>query len=375
MERYARHLVLPEVGPSGQRAISEAKVLVIGAGGLGAPLIAYLAASGIGTLGIVDFDLIELTNLQRQILYQMDDLGKKKAQTAANWVSAFNPELKVNIHDLRLDHTNALDIIQGYEIIADGSDNFATRYLVNDACVLANKPLVYGSIFRFEGQVSVFNLPDGEGKRGPNYRDLFPYPPPPEMVPNCAEGGVLGVLPGIVGSIQASEVLKIICGIGKTLSGKLLLVDVLNQDYRTLKIIKNQSNPFNFNPPGITHLSDYDINCQTNLETKQMVQSINVHQLKAMQENGEDFQLIDVREVWEYELTNLNGLLIPKGEIENHLELIAQDKKVVVQCRSGVRSADVILLLQKKYGLDNLYNLEGGILAWSKEIDPSKPLY
>lgn len=375
MQRYARHIVLPEIGLTGQRALSESKVLVIGAGGLGAPLIAYLAASGIGTLGIVDFDQVELSNLQRQILYKTTDVGRKKAGRAAHWVQAFNPELKIDVHDLRLDHTNALEIIQEYDVIADGSDNFATRYLVNDACVLAEKPLVYGSIFRFEGQVSVFNLPSDDGERGPNYRDLFPNPPSPDMVPNCAEGGVLGVLPGIVGSIQASEVIKIICRIGETLSGKLLLIDVLRQDYRTLKILKNKANPFNLNPPGITQLSDYAVYCQTNLNTEQMVKSINVHQLKAMQDNGEEFQLLDVREPWEYELTNLNGLLIPKGEIEHHLDQIARDKKVVVQCRSGVRSADVIILLQKKYGLQNLYNLEGGILAWAKEIDQSKPQY
>lgn len=372
--RYARHLVLPEVGMTGQEKLKSAKVLVIGAGGLGAPLIAYLAAGGVGTIGIVDFDQIDLTNLQRQILYTVDDVGHSKAITSAQWIKALNPQVTVNVHELKLDHTNALEIIKAYDIVADGSDNFATRYLVNDACFLTGKPLVYGSIFRFEGQVSVFNLELKAGERGPNYRDIFPEPPPSELIPNCADGGVLGVLPGIIGSMQASEVIKIICGIGHPLSGELLMIDVLHHEYRTMKFNKNSLNPL-YTSPGIQQLIDYELFCNIANKSNTMVKSINVLQLKEMLQQGQDFQLIDVREPWEYALANLNGLLIPKGEVEKHFEKIEKNKMVVVQCRSGVRSADVIVQLQKKYQVDNLYNLEGGILAWSREIDPTVPIY
>lgn len=374
--RYARHLVLPGVGSIGQQKLKEAKVLVIGAGGLGSPLISYLAASGIGTIGIVDFDAVDLSNLQRQVLYTMQDLGQQKAVIAAQWVKNLNPSIHVEVHNVTLQYSNALEIIQAYDVVADGTDNFGTRYLVNDACVYTGKPLVYGSIFRFEGQISVFNHKNANGELGPNYRDIFPEPPPPQLIPNCAEGGVFGVLPGLVGCIQATEVIKIVCGLGTTLSGKLLLIEALNQDFRTLNLRKNPQNPLNHGTDRFIFRPEYnDPYCQITNTTVTMVKSINVHQLKQMQIQGEDFQLIDVREPWEYELVNLQGLLIPKAQVEANVEKIERGKKVVMQCRSGARSADVIVSLQNKYGFTNLYNLEGGILAWAREIDSSLPTY
>ena len=366
LRRYARHLALPEFGREGQEKARQASVLVVGAGGLGSPMLLYLAAAGIGRIGIADFDRVDETNLQRQILYTMEDIGKPKAATAREKLLALNPYIEVEAYNQQLNSENALDIISQYDIVADGTDNFPTRYLVNDACVLAGKVNVYASIFRFEGQVSVFNFPQADGSRGPNYRDLFPTPPPPELVPNCAEGGVLGVLPGIIGSMQAAEVIKVAAGVGEPLSGKLFLFDATTFTSRILKIRKDPS-------LAIERLIDYEQFCAP--QPKTPVPQISVRELQQLMEEGADFQLIDVREPYEYEIANLGGELIPPGRIAQNAGRISKDKKVVLHCRSGKRSADAIRELQKLGSFDNLYNLEGGILAWAQEIDPNMRQY
>lgn len=366
LRRYARHLALPEFGRQGQERARQARVLVVGAGGLGSPMLLYLAAAGIGRIGIVDFDRVEETNLQRQVLYTMQDIGKLKAVIAREKLLALNPHVEVEVYEQQLTSENALGIISKYDIVADGTDNFPTRYLVNDACVLAGKVNVYASIFRFEGQVSVFNYPQEDGSRGVNYRDLFPTPPPPELVPNCAEGGVLGVLPGIIGSMQASEVIKVATGVGEPLSGKLFLFDAASFTSRILKIRKNPDLV-------IERLIDYEQFCAP--QPKAPVHQVSVRDLRQMMEEGADFQLIDVREPYEYEIANLGGELIPPGQIKHNVNRISGDKKVVFHCRSGKRSADAIRELQKLAPFDNLYNLEGGILAWAREIDPEMRQY
>lgn len=366
LRRYARHLALPEFGREGQEKARQASVLVVGAGGLGSPMLLYLAAAGIGRIGIADFDRVDETNLQRQILYTMEDIGKPKAATAREKLLALNPYIEVEAYNQQLNSENALDIISQYDIVADGTDNFPTRYLVNDACVLAGKVNVYASIFRFEGQVSVFNFPQADGSRGPNYRDLFPTPPPPELVPNCAEGGVLGVLPGIIGSMQAAEVIKVAAGVGEPLSGKLFLFDATTFTSRILKIRKDPS-------LAIERLIDYEQFCAP--QPKTPVPQISARELQQLMEEGADFQLIDVREPYEYEIANLGGELIPPGRIAQNAGRISKDKKVVLHCRSGKRSADAIRELQKLGSFDNLYNLEGGILAWAREIDPEMRQY
>jgi len=366
LARYARHLAIPEFGMEGQRRLKAARVLVIGSGGLGSPLLLYLAAAGVGHIGIVDFDTVDISNLQRQVLFSVDDVGLPKAELAAKRIKALNPHVEVQVYQEAFRRNNAMDIIRDYDIVADGTDNFPTRYLVNDACVLAGKVNVYASIFRFEGQVSVFNYEYPDGERGPNYRDLFPEPPPPGMVPNCAEGGVLGVLPGIIGSMQASEVIKVISGVGEPLAGRLFLFDAAGFTTRILKVPKNPDTK-------ITKLIDYDQFCGA--VPAEAVAEINVQELKAMREGREDFQLIDVRESYEYSIANLGGELIPPSEIERQHQRIARDKKVVLHCRSGKRSADAIRLLKSKYGFDNLYNLKGGILAWAEEVDSEVPKY
>lgn len=366
LRRYARHLALPEFGREGQEKARQASVLVVGAGGLGSPVLLYLAAAGIGRIGIVDFDRVDETNLQRQVLYTMEDIGKPKAAVARHKLLALNPNIEVEVYEKQLTGENALEIISRYDIVADGTDNFPTRYLVNDACVLAGKVNVYASIFRFEGQVAVFNYLQEDGSRGPNYRDLFPSPPPPELVPNCAEGGVLGVLPGIIGSMQASEVIKVATGVGEPLSGKLFLFDASSFTTRMLKVRKD---------PGlvIERLIDYEQFCAP--QPKKEVPEINVRELKKMMDEGAGFQLIDVREPYEYDIANLGGELIPPDQIRDQAERISREKKVVLHCRSGKRSADAIRELQKLYPYDNLYNLEGGILAWAREIDPGMRSY
>ncbi|HAS43149.1 MAG TPA: molybdenum cofactor biosynthesis protein MoeB [Microscillaceae bacterium] len=377
LERYSRHLIIPEFNIEGQRKLKAAKVLVVGSGGLGSPLLLYLTAAGVGTIGIVDFDVVDDSNLQRQVLFSVDDVGTPKVEAAKKRLEGLNPHINFVVHNEPLTSHNALDIVKDYDLVADGTDNFPTRYLVNDACVLLGKPNVYASIFRFEGQLSVFNYTNKEGVLGPNYRDLYPTPPPPGLVPSCSEGGVIGVLPGIMGSLQANEVIKVITGVGEPLSGRLFLYDAAAFETRTLKIYRDENNPLNGKNPTITELIDYDHFCGIvpKGEKQRDVKSVSVQELKDLIEKQEDIQVIDVREGYEYEIANINAELIPLGEIEAQLDKIASDKKVVLHCRSGKRSADAIELLEKKYGFKNLYNLDGGILAWADEIDTSLAKY
>ena len=361
LARYARHIAIPEFGKTAQERLKAARVLVIGAGGLGCPLLLYLTAAGVGHIGIVDFDIIEESNLQRQVLFTTHDIGKSKAETAKNKLCALNPHVQFEVYPTAFTKENALEIIKDYDIVADGTDNFPTRYLSNDACVLAGKVNVYASIFRFEGQVAVFNYLNKNGERGPNYRDLFPEPPPPELVPNCAEGGVLGVLPGIIGSMQASEVIKVITGIGEPLAEKLFLYDAASFTTRILKIKKNPATK-------ITELINYEQFCGIIPETKNM-KDITVTELKKWMDEKKDFQLIDVREPHEYDLANLKGELIPASQVIAKMSEIARHKPVVIHCRSGARSANVIRILQNNFAFSNLLNLRGGMIAWAKEID------
>lgn len=372
LERYSRHLIIPEFNIEGQRKLKAAKVLVIGSGGLGAPLLLYLAAAGVGTIGIVDFDVVDASNLQRQVLFSIDDVGKPKVDAAARRIRSLNPHIEVKTYNTKFTSVNALEIIRAYDVVADGTDNFPTRYLVNDACVLLDKVNVYASIYRFEGQASVFNevLPDGT--RGPNYRDLFPSPPPPGLVPSCAEGGVIGVLPGILGSLQANEVIKVLTGVGQTLTGRLFLFDAATFETRTLKVYKNPENPLNGTNPTQTGLIDYEEFCGLNVTTRvdnSDVKEVDVHELKRLIDLGEPFQLIDVREPYEYAIANIDGELAPLGNVTDYAGRIRRDARVIIHCRSGVRSAKAIRALEQAFGFDNLYNLKGGILAWADEID------
>lgn len=366
--RYSRHLLLPEIGLTGQVKTKNAKVLVIGAGGLGCPALLYLTAMGIGEIGIVDFDRIEESNLQRQVLYSIDDIGKLKTEAAALKLSKQNPFVKINSFPARLDNQNALDIISGYDVIIDGSDNFATRYLVNDACVLMKKPLVYGSIHKFEGQVSVFNYADSSGNYGPTYRCLFPSPPLSGSVANCSEIGVLGVLPGIIGTLQATEAIKIITGIGEPLSGKLLLVDALNMSFSSIEIERNDD-WVNSAPVCRQEFlkTDYEYFCG-NKKSIPSAKSISVNELHLIIENRLDAQLLDVREILEQpQIEELIDLQIPLGKLTEQSHLISKNKKVIVFCKSGLRSQRAIEILETDFGFDNLHNLEGGILEWQKQ--------
>lgn len=368
--RYSRHMLLPEFGLSGQQKLKAARVLVIGAGGLGAPLLLYLAAAGVGTLGIVEFDRIEESNLQRQVLFTTADLGKLKAEVTAERLKALNPHCQVKVHATRLETSNALTLLQEYEVVADATDNFLSRYLINDACVLAAKPLVYGSIYRFEGQVSVFNALQADGSRSPHYRDVFPVP---GAAPNCAESGVIGTLPGIIGTWQANEVIKLITGLGTPLTGKLLLFDALSNETR---IIKYRHRPET--APVLALSPEQDLTCnitQPNNFPEKIMKEVTVQELKALIDSNADFQLIDVREPHEYQIANIGGELIPLGQVEAQVDKFSRDKQVIVHCRSGARSGNAIAFLQQKYGFDNLYNLKGGILAWSDQVDPSVPKY
>lgn len=370
LARYARHISIPEFGLEGQQKLKAAKVLVIGAGGLGSPVLLYLAAAGVGTIGIVDFDVVDDSNLQRQVLYTVADVGQSKALTAKKRLEALNPHITIQVHNTAFTKDNALSIIQNYDIVADGTDNFPTRYLTNDACVLAGKVNVYASIYRFEGQVSVFNYLNENGERGPNYRDLFPKPPPPGMVPSCAEGGVLGVLPGIIGSLQANEVIKIITGVGETLSGRLFLFDAASFTTRTLKV-KKRPNTL------ITELINYEQFCgivPKPVDNK-MVQEITVTELKKWIDEEKDFQLVDVRKPFEWDIANLDAELIVLDTLPKNVDKINKDKPVVIHCRSGARSANAIRFLQDNYGYTNLLNLKGGILAWANEIDDTMATY
>ena len=376
LARYSRHLTLPRFQLEGQQKLKAAKVLVVGAGGLGAPLLSYLVAAGVGTIGLVDFDTIDQSNLQRQVLFTEDDVGLSKVEVAAARLRRQNPYITLRTYNTSLTADNALEIIRDYDIVADGTDNFPTRYLVNDACVLLDKVNVYASIFRFEGQVAVFNYVDAQGRRGPNYRDLFPEPPPPGLVPSCAEGGVLGVLPGIVGSLQANEVIKVASGVGETLSGRLFLLDALTLETRTLKVRRNPTNPLNGDHPTQTALIDYEQFCGIAVQERlPEVKKISVQELHRRQQAQERLQLIDVREPYEYEIANLGGELMPLAQIDQWADQLAVDCPVVVHCRSGARSEKAVRTLEEKHGRDNLYSLTGGILAWAEAIDKSLPKY
>ena len=359
LARYNRHIIIPDFGIEAQKKLKAAKVLVIGSGGLGSPLLLYLAAAGVGTLGIVDLDVVDDSNLQRQVLFGVQDIGIPKVEAAKIRLKQLNPHIKIKTYNTQFTSKNALEIIRDYDVVADGTDNFPTRYLVNDASVLAGIPNVYASIFQFEGQVSVFNYTDKNGTKGPNYRDLYPTPPEPGLIPNCAEGGVLGVLPGIIGSLQANEVIKVITGVGEPLSGRFFVFDALTFETRTLKITKRA------NSTEIKELIDYEQFCGISAIEKP-VKEISTLELENWISNGEDFQIIDVRETSEYEQINIGAHLIPLGEVIARNHEIEREKKVVIHCRSGARSAKGIRQLEE-IGFDNLYNLKGGILAIEQE--------
>ena len=359
LARYNRHIIIPEFGIEAQKKLKAAKVLVIGSGGLGSPLLLYLAAVGVGTLGIVDLDVVDDSNLQRQVLFGVQDIGTPKVEAAKIRLKQLNPHIKIKTYNTQFTSKNALEIIRDYDVVADGTDNFPTRYLVNDASVLAGIPNVYASIFQFEGQVSVFNYTDKNGTKGPNYRDLYPTPPEPGLIPNCAEGGVLGVLPGIIGSLQANEVIKVITGVGEPLSGRFFVFDALTFETRALKITKRA------NSTEIKELIDYEQFCGISAIEKP-VKEISTLELENWISNGEDFQIIDVRETSEYEQINIGAHLIPLGEVIARNHEIEREKKVVIHCRSGARSAKAIRQLEE-IGFDNLYNLKGGILAIEQE--------
>ena len=387
--RYSRHLILPEVGMEGQQKLKAAKVLCVGTGGLGAPLALYLAAAGVGTIGLVDFDVVDASNLQRQVIHSTATVGKLKVDSAEIMLKGLNPHLNVVKYNTMLTSANALEIFKDFDVIADGTDNFQTRYLVNDACVLTGKPNAYGSIFRFEGQASVFGT-----EAGPCYRCLYPEPPPPGLVPSCAEGGVLGILPGLVGIIQATEVIKLILGIGEPLIGRLLLVDALGMSFRTLKLRKNPDCPVCGTHPTVTELIDYDQFCGIAPPTSvgpleaahdkavgdaavvDGIPQISVKAFKAKLDAKEDIFVLDVREPHEYPIANLGAPLIPVGSLEARVGELAAEKnrEIIVHCRSGARSQKAAVIL-KNAGFTNVTNLTGGILAWADQIDPTMAKY
>ena len=375
VRRYSRHLIIPDVGMAGQKRLKNAKVLVIGAGGLGSPALLYLAAAGVGTLGIAEFDTVDESNLQRQVIHGQSDIGKPKAVSAKESVAEINPYVNVILHEERLDEDNVLRIFEPYDLILDGTDNFATRYLVNDAAVLLGKPYVWGSIFRFDGQVSVF-----WAEQGPCYRCLYPEPPPPGMAPSCAEGGVLGILCASIGAIQSTEAVKLLMGIGVPLVGKLMVYDALEMEYRKLTVRKDPECPLCGKNPTITGLIDYEAFCGTVSEAAQEAASgstILATELKAKMDAGEEFVLVDVREPAEYEIVKIPGsVLIPKGEFlnGNALSELPSDKQVVLHCKSGVRSAEALAVV-KGAGYADAVHVGGGVLAWAKQIDPSLPTY
>jgi len=370
--RYSRHLILPEVALEGQLRLKAARVLCVGAGGLGSPLAMYLAAAGVGTLGIVDFDTVDATNLQRQILHSTQDIGRSKVASAAETVKGLNPNVRVVPFESKLTSANALEIFRDFDIIADGTDNFATRYLVNDACILTGKPNVYASVFRFDGQASIFAAPGG-----PCYRCLYPEPPPPGMVPSCAEGGVLGVLPGLLGIIQATEVIKLILGTGEPLIGRLLLVDALTMRFRELKVRRDTECPVCGDNPSVRELIDYDQFCAVRGEELQLapdVHQISPEELQQRLSSGEGIYVLDVREAHEYEICNLRGHLIPLGELPQRLSELNVDSDIVVHCKSGARSTKAAELLRAA-GFSRVSNLTGGIMAWAERVDPTLPRY
>jgi len=369
LQRYSRHLMMPEVTPDGQRRLKAARVLCIGAGGLGSPAAVYLAAAGMGTIGIVDFDDVDLSNLQRQILHGTKDVGRDKLESARDRLHDINPEIDVQLHKCRFSSENAPQLVSRYDVIVDGSDNFPTRYLSNDVCVFARKPNVYGSVFRFEGQTTVFAPHLG----GPCYRCLFPEPPPPDSVPNCAQAGVLGVLPGIIGMLQAIEAIKMIVGVGESLVGRLLHFDALKARFRELNLRRDPECPVCGENPTIFSPIDYEQFCGARDE--EAIPTMSAHELKQKMDAREPFELIDVREGFEYEIGRIDGArLIPLGEIAERADELPRDRPIVVHCHSGRRSAEAVRLLQQR-GFGNIYNLEGGIDGWSDQIDPGVPKY
>ncbi|MCK0519652.1 adenylyltransferase/sulfurtransferase MoeZ [Williamsia sp. DF01-3] len=371
--RYSRHLIIPDLGVDGQKRLKNAKVLVIGAGGLGSPALLYLAAAGVGTIGIVEFDEVDESNLQRQVIHGQADVGRPKADSARDSILEINPLVTVNTHKVRLDNDNAIELFSAYDLIVDGTDNFATRYLVNDAAVLAGKPYVWGSIYRFEGQASVFweDAPDGLGL---NYRDLYPEAPPPGMVPSCAEGGVLGILCASIGSIMGTEAIKLITGIGETLLGRLMVYDALDMRYRTIKLRKDPE------APKITELIDYDAFCGVVSDegvSAAADSTLTAVELKQRLDSGEKIALIDVREPVEWDIVRIDGAtLIPKGDIESGegLAQLPQDRPAVLYCKTGIRSAEALAAV-KKAGFSDATHLQGGITAWAKQVDPALPVY
>jgi molybdopterin/thiamine biosynthesis adenylyltransferase/rhodanese-related sulfurtransferase len=376
--RYSRHLIIPDLGVDGQKRLKNARVLVIGAGGLGSPALLYLAAAGVGTIGIVEFDVVDESNLQRQIIHGQSDIGRSKAESARDSIKEINPLVDVRLHEVRLEPDNAVELFEQYDLILDGTDNFATRYLVNDAAVLAGKPYVWGSIYRFEGQVSVFweDAPDGPGgeKQGLNYRDLYPEPPPPGMVPSCAEGGVLGILCASIASVMGTEAIKLITGIGDPLLGRLMVYDALDMTYRTIKIRKDPSTP------KITALIDYEAFCGVVSEAAAEAavdSTITPRELRDMLDSGRKVALIDVREPVEWDINHIDGAeLIPKSTLElgDGLAKLPHDRTPILYCKTGVRSAEALLAV-KKAGFSDALHLQGGIVAWAKQLEPDMVMY
>ena len=375
VKRYSRHLIIPDVGMTGQKRLKNAKVLCVGAGGLGSPALLYLAAAGVGTLGVIDFDVVDESNLQRQVIHGQSDVGRSKALSARDSIKEINPYITVVVHEEALDTDNAMEIFAGYDLIVDGTDNFATRYLVNDACVLLGKPYVWGSIYRFDGQASVF-----WAEYGPCYRCLYPEPPPPGMVPSCAEGGVLGVLCASIGSIQVTEAIKLITGIGDSLAGRLMIYDALEMSYRSLNIRKDPDCVICGKNPSVTELIDYEAFCgAVSADAQQAAagSTITAAELKAMLDADDDIFLVDVREPNEYEIVSIPGaVLIPKDQFLTGaaLERLPQDRRIVLHCKSGVRSAECLAVVQNA-GFSDAVHLGGGVLSWVNTVDPSLPVY
>jgi sulfur-carrier protein adenylyltransferase/sulfurtransferase len=375
VKRYSRHLIIPEVGMTGQKRLKNARVLCVGAGGLGSPALLYLAAAGVGTLGVIDFDVVDESNLQRQIIHGQSDVGKLKAESARESIAEINPFVNVQVHTEALSNDNVMEIFSGYDLIVDGTDNFATRYMVNDACVLLGKPYVWGSIFRFDGQASVF-----WAEYGPCYRCLYPDPPPPGMVPSCAEGGVLGVLCASIGSIQVTEAIKLLTGIGESLVGRLMIYDALEMSYRTVRVRKDPECAICGKNPTITGLIDYDAFCgavSADAAEAASGSTITATELKDMLDRGDDIFLIDVREPNEYEIVSIPGAtLIPKDQFLTGaaLERLPQDKRIVLHCKSGARSAEALAVV-KNAGFSDAVHVGGGVLAWINQVDPSLPTY
>ena len=370
--RYSRHLILPEVGVDGQLKLKQGRVLCVGAGGLGSPLALYLAAAGIGTLGMVDFDVVDISNLQRQIIHSTADVGRKKLDSAAESIAAINPNVELRKFETLLSSSNALEIFRDFDIIADGTDNFPTRYLVNDACILTGKPNVYGSVFRFEGQASVFATKDG-----PCYRCLYPEPPPPGAVPSCAEGGVLGILPGLLGVIQATETIKLILGLGESLAGRLLMIDAATMSFRELKLRKNPDCPACGTHPTMTQLIDYNQFCgvgKSETGVPATMADMTVEELKRRLDAGDNLFVLDVREPHEYQIANIGGHLIPLNDLPKRIGELDRSREIVVHCKLGGRSAKAVDFLRQS-GFTNVHNLGGGISAWAERVDPKVPKY